>query len=383
MVQRLPRRIPDRLGSKDYLFEDLPVIGMVQMQDGIVALGPAILVLFVSQNILPESISGVSLIASVLAALAGLALLLFKPTYLSLSEWVGDFLNFRSRVKERSLKFEDEEGDRVDGIEITTEEDTRELTEVRRIYPEQNAIEKRDGTILGMLELTGANLDTADGETWQVTVDSLSNRMNTQLRNKIQFYLPMRQYDPTEEIEMYRNRLDDADVREGNRFLQTYVQDRMQWMEQIGENSYIREYYVVLKVTRNEILENTVNTGGNLNELDQLPGGGVLKDIIVGLRGSKGRALSTRDIRERQFEEISRRKSTVSGILSVGPGNEAEDVSAKNMGVLLKEFWEGIDLRDRESESIVRERRMVVGRSDKERAQQSEDTFNQEDSFLR
>lgn len=359
------RKIPDQLGASDHLFEDAPLVGTVDLNDGIIALAPAILSLFVTQNLLPDAYAGLGLLIPVVLGILGMSLLLIKPNYLTLGEWVSAWREYRNRPTERRKQLATDGGKPIDSIEVTPDDDTRRITGVHKIHPEYNAVEREDGAMVGMVRFSGANLDTADEQEFRGAIANFANVMNTQLEYDIQLYLPMKRFDPTGQLKMYDERRGDEDVAL-NPLMQQYLEDRIGWLATMSANSFIREYYAVVSVTKFEVIEQTSTgeSGGNGSALKSLPAGEVLHDAIKGATGGGRGMMSDRDIERRQFEELQRRLEELSMMLAVGENNDGYIVEADDAGILLKEFWEGVSVQGEEAEDYIRKRPYVVGNAD-------------------
>ena len=373
----IERRIPDNVGGTETLFDEAPLVGTVEFNDGLVAFGPAILILFISQNLLPQEYSIISLIAAGITALIGIAFLFIKPSYLTLSEWVRNIWDYRQRPKELEKHLATDGGKPIKSIDLTPDNDTRNVLGVKKLHPNHDAVERTDGTMVSAVQFTGANLDTSDPDQWQGSINQFANFANNELRNDVQLYLPMRRFDPTTHINMYRDRVGDPDIT-GNRMMERYIEDRQAWMATVGANSFIREYYAIVSVSRASVYDQAINEDGGLAALDSLPGGQFIKDFIVGLTGGAGTAMGKKELQARQLRELERRRDDIKQSMAIGSNNEGEVIDADDLGVLLKEFWEGTTLHEDEGKGYARSRPFVIGEYDKMMAQMADD---EEDEF--
>lgn len=349
--------IPERLGGRDILIDDAPLVGTVEFIDGVVVFGPSIVFLLVSDSVLPSTLEPYSLLLSILIAAAGASLLVLKPKYKTVSEWIKDLKSFRQREKSKKKKLTTDGGEPITSHDVTPDDDTRGLTQVEKVHPHNNSIELADGTVLAIIEFSGSNLDMASGEMVANVVQQYSNAIGSQLQNEIQFYLPMRKVSMRNTAKLYSNRKGDPN---NSPFMSAYLDDREDWLTGLSDGAFIREQYVVIPVSRREIYSK--NTVSSSSPIESLPGGEIALDIKRGLLGSE--IQSKQEVKRKQFRELDSRVDTISGILAKGPGNSASQVSAAKCVALLKEFWEGDDVLDGEFESMIREMPAVLGPND-------------------
>jgi hypothetical protein len=371
------RRIPDNLGGTDNLFENAPFIGSVEISDGIVAFGPAGLVMFLSEQLLPGSVSGLGFALAITTAVIGILLLFLKPNHFTLSQWVSVVVRHRRRNKDIRKRF-----DRSDGVSVTSDDDTRAKIGIDRIYPEFDAIEKPNGDLVGMIEIDGLNLYNATQEEVSQHISQYSNFLNTQLMQDFQLYLPMRQYDPTEKIQRLEDRLAEDEKVANSEFLRTYAEDRILWLSIMSDQAYTRDYYAILETTKAEVIsQTTLQESGIANFLDNFGGPGqFLKDVWLGITGSATGRISRNELKNRQIKEHQRKLDKFQESFKQGTGSETSIVSGDELGVILKEFWEGIDVRENEKENFVREKPYVMGESDKEIAKREFENWKDENT---
>lgn len=355
----IEKRIPNNLGGTDTL--RLPFIGTIDFSDAIVALGPAMFTLFVLNQIIPADVGYVTIGLSVFVGLFGILFLLAKPNYLSLSKWLQNYLEYRGRPESIEKTVATDGGLDRHGVPVSAGDDTRNLTKVDKIFPNGEAVLLQDGSMVGAVECGGVNLDTATGGEWQSYAESFANWFNTQVSYDLQFYMPMREFDPTAQVDMYLDRLDDDDIQ-NNDIMKDYAEDRAAWMQATAAESYVREFYVLFKVKRSEVRTNQFDQGDLERNLKKLPVGSSLEDFIKGLRGGDtSSTLSERELKDRQLREVQRRRDAVVGGLGLGGKNKVTPVDGDHLGALLKEYWEGTIVREKEAENFVRNSPFVTG----------------------
>lgn len=361
----IERRIPRNLGGTDTLLDDAPLVGTVEFTDGIVAFGPAMFTLFISNKVLPNEYGWVGLLAAMFVAFGGIVFLLAKPDYLTLSDWLKNYREFKQRPSKYQKHIATDGGyDASNGVPASSHPDTRKFTQVEKIHPGAAAIERTDGTMVGIVKLGGLNLDTSTGTEWNDAAEDLANFFNSQLEDDIQFFLPMRQFDPTDQMNMYLDRLDDEDGQ-SNLMLREYLKDRAAWMQGIAAQSFIREFYVIVEVDPYDVLSDELKQGDFERNLKNVPGGDALGDFLDGIRGGdRSSELTESEVKNRQLRELDRRRNEIMSGLSLGGRNKTEVVDADHVGVLLKEYWEGVTVREDEAKNYVRKKPFVTGGND-------------------
>jgi hypothetical protein len=342
--------IPDSVGSKDILFENAPLAGTVEFFDGVLILSPAFIFLMLGDIILPASLSSLSPLITVILAIFGILLLVIKPSYMSLYDWLQSLWDFRQREKNVDKKISDKNGKPFESYEAVPDDDTRKLTLVSRVFPERKAIELENGDIISILEFTGSNLDMASMELKLNTVNSYAKSVSSSLQNDIQFYLPMRPVSLDASKRVYENNLNSMTYSvENEQYMQRYLQDRISWLDGLGDSSFVREQYVVVKVTDQDVYDQDISVGQT--GIEKIPGGKVIKDIKEGFTG-EARMQSRQEIRRKKLRELRNRVENVGGSLAVGPGNDYSMASADKSISLIKEFWEGEKILEDEMKSM-------------------------------
>lgn len=345
--------IPDSVGGSDILFENLPLIGTVEFFDGVLVLSPAFIFIMMGDVILPEFLANYTMIFAIMIAVMGFMTLIVKPKYMSLYSWLQGLWDYRSRDKDLEKQIKGPDGKPFESYRAVPDDDTRKLTLVSKVFPERRAIELENGNIISILEFTGSNLDMASTEIKYNTVDSYARSLSSGLQNDIQFYLPMRPVSLDSSKSVYQDNLRSRSYSVDNEeYMERYLQDRVQWLDGLGESSFVREQYVIVKVSDRHVYDQDVSVGGG--GLEQLPGGEIIKDIKDGFTGD-ARVQSKQEIRRKKLRELQNRVENVGTSLAIGPGNEYEVVSSHKSISLIKEFWEGEKILEDEMHSMKTE----------------------------
>jgi len=345
--------IPESIGSKDILFENAPVVGTVDFMDGVIIFSPAFAYLLLGDLITPSILEPYSVVFAVLIALIMMSTLFLKPNYMTLSEWFTIWKDYSDREKDLSKQYTKEDGKPFDSMSIVPDDDTRKLTKANRVYPERDIIELDDGTMISIIEFSGSNLDMASQQQIIGTVNQYSQKLSSQLKHNIQFYMPMRPVTTELTVQRYKDQRNKLEVEDaGDEFMDAYLDDRISWVENLSTSTFIREQYVVIPVSLDEIYSgNSIN---NSSGLESIPGGEFLKDMYRGLTGQQNIS-SEQERRRKQIRELTKRRTTIGNILAVGPGNSYNIVDYKKSIALVKEFWEGEKIQSDEMQALSNE----------------------------
>ena len=343
--------VPDSVGSKDILFENAPLVGTVEFFDGVLVLTPAFIFLMTGEWILPGFLENYTMMFAIVIAILGSMFLIIKPTYISLYSWLQGIWDYQTRERDLEKSMSDNNGKPYESYEAVPDDDTRKLTMVSRVFPERKAIELENGDIIAILEFSGSNLDMASMQMKMGTVDSYARSVSSSIQDDIQFYLPMRPVSLDASKTVYEDNLEGMSYSvENERYMQQYLEDRISWLDSLGDSSFVREQYVVVKVTDNDVYNQDVSVGQS--GLEKLPGGEVLRDIKEGFTG-EARLQSNQEIRRKKLRELQNRVENIGSALAVGPGNDYKVASSRKSISLIKEFWEG--------EKILEDEMMAMG----------------------
>lgn len=361
-----PRRIiPNNLGGTDILLDDVPGVGAVEFNDALYAFGPGVIVLLASEQIIPPAYSDISLFLSIGTFILGLSFLILKPDYMTLSGWIKTVRKYRKLDKNIILNLTESDGELVNA-----DRDTREEINIERIYPQEHTIERSDGSLVGIIRIKGLNLYNAPQSEVQREIQAYDNFLNTQLNQDFQLYLPMRRFDPSSKINHLKERLDDEKVAT-DEFLRTYAEDRMLWLDMVSQQSYTRNYYAVIETSRSEVVSDQYGSESNTAQILRSLGGEGLAKAWIGITGSVTGQLETSRIDDEKFEKHEKKMNDFSDDFERALGTNAEIVNGNQLGVILKEFWEGIEIRDDQTESFVKGSKFVKGNLDKERGEKA------------
>jgi hypothetical protein len=329
---------------------------------------------------LPDQFSQYGVYAIFIVALLGTGLVAVIPEYTSLSGLLNQYKIFKTRASE-SRMVESSEDEKVNHRKWETSESTIEKTHVKKVYGDEGVIERDDGVIVAAMKVEGMNLDKATQRTQNEATQSFRNFLNSSLDFPIQIYLTTRKFDSTEFLQKYEDRLEDSEIQE-NPIMEMYLNHYIERTPIFLSQQYYREYYILVPVSTWDVRRES-REGGSLN-FESIPSFG---DFLAELFGSSDVGKLTDDqIKQRQIDEAKKRMRKIkqAGIapLDGARGNILED--ANEYSALIKEFWEGRDMSNRDNSELIRNQPISMGRLDQdeveEKASQVDTTNFLEDS---
>lgn len=356
------RTIPENLGGQDDFLENAPFVGRVEAGDGLFAFIPPLISFIVLNNMnVPGTISwGVP----ALLIVVGVSVLMAKPDYISLTEIISNYYAYRQMPDEITKKVDTRDYDYSEPAPVQAGDDeTVSYIGIKRLYPRNNAVLKEDDTAVGMVEVGGLNLDIQADERLKTASASFEDFINNQLADRgyeIQLYMPMRRFNPGNQVSDLDARKDDKDIVE-NEFLSRYVEDRKRWMEEKLSKHLVRKFYMVVEVSEREAADKNTTASGGI-DVDKLP----MSEVIKGIQetfsvGSSGiSSMSESELREAQMTTLNERLNFVSNNMKQSDNQHVKKMSADEMGVLLREFWEGEYVRQSEIENYIRRKPVVT-----------------------
>lgn len=334
-------RIPKALNDDRRLF------GSYTLRDLVVVAIPAVAVVLV-MHLLPATLTvgGVSVhaLAVPLAAVAvalGALFVYLAPAHTDSVTWVRNAIAYQRSDNQLS------------------HEEAKEYTQIERVHPEHDAIERTDGTIVGAVQVTPATMALATGEEWLDKAEDFEDFVNTTVEYPIQIYSTTQSFPIDEYIVHFERRRDDPDMQ-ANPQLRGLLDDYLDWYrDELQERQMaIREHYVIVPVTRREVQFAPESLKRKLVTVPYLGVG-----IYLGLRvlaHLKGRHPKL-DERVAQLEALDTRCDSVKDGLREIDGCDARRVSADALTQVVGEFWTGTDLESGSVTRILRRTPIVRG----------------------
>ncbi|WP_135305405.1 VirB4 family type IV secretion system protein [Haloarcula amylovorans] len=243
-----------------------------------------------------------------------------RPRYYRLTEWLE--VRLRWAVKKPEYLF-------GDGAQ-----DTRTVTRLDRVLP--HGIKRIDGTHLGAVQVTPANMALKDGSQWEKAVSSLTDLANS-LEGETNLYVTTREIDREVHVTTHQDRLDDADTQR----LPMLRGLLMEWLDRhtddesnpVGGTEMAREYYIIVSVTDADIDDLDRESASLVGSLDSVPVIGRLVEMI----SSEGLTESERDTYK--AKKLKDRVGTTARAINSLYRCSGEPVSPLRLATLTKEYW--------------------------------------------
>ena len=333
MNERNPaKRIPKSLGT------DAKLLGKYTLTDAAVALFPGVLIILLTQAILPSTLTVAGYqVQSLTIPLAGLAIAIggifvyLSPAYLTSLDWIGTIISYR----------------RTDA-DIAHEE-AKEYTQIERVYPDRGAIERTDGAFFGMIQVEPPTMALATDEEWAAKSGAFVDFLNTAVEFPIQIYSTTQAFPVDSYLGHYESRLSDPDVQ-SNPALASLIENYVEWYrtDLTERRMTIRDHYVIVSVRPAEV---QFERESHAQKLVSLPVVGMLVQAWFGPRRE--------DEHEAMFETLDERLRRIRQGLRDIDGCRAHHVDVTDATALIGEFWSGEEFGYEDFSTALRTRPMV------------------------
>ena len=308
------KRIPKSLGTNTQL------IGQYSLTDLLVAGMPGVIVILITQVVLPKSlrVAGVpvttlTIPVAVLAIGVGALFVYLTPAYTTSIDWLEQFVGFHT--SETTI----------------AHEDAREYTQIERILPRRDAILRTDGALVGAVHVDPPTMALATDEEWQTKTEAFQDFVKTTVDFPIQIYSTTQAFPADEYLQRYDDRLRDADVK-NNEKLEALIEHYVEWYERelAQRQMTIRDHYVLVPVTPQEV---RFERDGLTAKLAELPLLGVVIRAATSPPVAEERAAMADELDER-IRQVERGLRGIEGI-------EASRLDAEELTGVIGEFWAG------------------------------------------
>ncbi len=308
------KRIPKSLGT------DTQLIGQYSLTDLLVAGMPGVIVILVTQIVLPKSlrIAGVpvttlTIPVAVLAIGVGALFVYLTPAYTTSIDWLEQFVGFHTSETE------------------IAHEEAKEYTQIERILPRRDAIVRTDGALVGAVHVDPPTMALATDEEWQTKTEAFQDFVNTTVDFQIQIYSTTQAFPAGEYLQQYEDRLRDADVK-NNEKLEALIEHYVEWYErEVAQRQMtIRDHYVLVPVTPQEV---RFERDGLAAKLADLPLLGVVIRAAMSPPVAEERAAMADELDER-IRQVERGLRGIEDI-------EASRLDAEELTGVIGEFWAG------------------------------------------
>jgi len=311
------KRIPKSLGT------DTQLLGQYSLADLLVAGIPGVVVILVTQVVLPTDTAigevPVSALTIPLAALgigAGGLFVYLTPNYTTSLDWLVQFVGFHRSEKQ------------------LPHERAKKFTQVERILPERDAVLRTDGALVGAVHVDPPTMALATDEEWQAKTEAFRDFVNTTVDFPVQLYSTTQSFPADEYLDAYESRLDDSDVTE-NPELEALIENYIAWYERELDRRQmtIRDHYVVVPVTPPEV---RFERDGLAEKLATLP----ILGTVVRIATSPPKAEERAGMADELDERLERIERGLRGIEDV----DAVRIDVEELTGVIGEFWAGRDL---------------------------------------
>jgi hypothetical protein len=310
------KRIPKSLGTEASLF------GTYTLTDLAVALSPGVAVVLLTQVVLPSSLRIGGYAPQTLTlpvAAGGIALgglfVYVTPAYASSLEWLTMFLAYQRSETE------------------LPEESVVEQPGVRRVHRDDGVIERTDGALFGLVQVSPPTMALATEAEWARKAEAFQDFCNTTLEFPIQIFSTTQPFPVDEYLSRYETRLEDPDVRR-NPQLARLIEEYIEWYEADLEERRmtIRDHYVVVPVAPHEV---HFERDSLLQQFATVP--------LVGLFVRAWLAPSPDAQHGAMVDAVHDRTSRVTGGINAIEGCVAESVDVERATSVIGAFWGATD----------------------------------------
>lgn len=308
------KRIPSTLQTGTKL------LGSYTLGDLGVALLPAVLVVLGMQLLVPQSatVAGFAIRAFAfpmagVAIIGGAAVVAMAPTHTDSATWITALLSHLRRPVEQPLA------------------SSGELARVRTAHRESAAIERTDGSLIGVVEVEPATMALADDDRWATVTSDFANFLTTSVDFPIQLYSTTEPFPVEAHLDRYRTRLSDPDVASNPAF-GSLITAYIDWYETDlrRRQMTLRSHYVIITVAPESV---QFVEDGPLARVSSIP---IFGPVVAGLIGP-----SRRVERAAMATTLASRRDRVEQGLRQLEGCGARQCGFEETVELLSSYWSG------------------------------------------
>lgn len=250
-----------------------------------------------------------------------------------------------------------------------TPADVRELTRVRAVEPDADAIRRADETLIGAVRIEPANLALADGDQWDRAARGLGDVLNA-LDYPVQIRSAAYRVEASRMTAAYADRRTDPDVQSTpalETIVDVYRRRRPQEFRERGTS--IRQYHAIVPV---DIQAVSLADHPWVRRLKSAPlvGDHLASLLADGLLYRKCRET----IEERQRGILNERRSHLAEQLSSVEEVTARPVAATDLAELVEEYWSGRRTEYADTAHDIRTSPVVMAAHDPEQDHQHRST---------
>jgi len=304
--------------------------------------------------------------ATAMGLFVGLVIIYIKPNSLSITEAAKISVEYllKPRVIRSASKSAPPETRNEGGLLARTpfrpEDRSQDLTNVKLIFPGEDAILAEDEKMERMIEIHGENMDFAPSEVWaarQEVGQELANRVDA---DRLKIYLTTRDFSFGEIVERLESRMDDPDIKSSpaaRSVLEEYYEQRPKKMEEQGLQE--SRFFLVISVSRKDVSVGYTEEPKTVEKLSNIPIIGLVVERFVDLPGGNENQTpaSRREKTHRKMvdklDELS--QQVEDNYISSTDGYTATRLSSLEMTVLLSHFKNNPDIEEAHVEQLFEE----------------------------
>jgi len=276
----------------------------------------------------------------------GVAVVYAAPRQLPASTWLADVAHFylrRPRTTVHAAVAEETATD-SEGVPrpFVVDEQTQELTALKRAWPGHGAIERTDGTMEAYVELTPGNMDFAMADDWAARQGVGEAFADQELTFQLTLYTTTDPYPAATLVDQLDARLADPEVSANESLRELIAAYREQRPAELADTHRVR-YFLGVEVAPLEVYERHPNERTPAERLSTLPVVGVLAMPFVTRRDR----LTDAELRGAQLEKLRNRVRTVETEF-VGKLSDcaARRLTTAELLGLATQFWNGSDVAE-------------------------------------
>jgi len=253
--------------------------------DAAVAFGPAALLFLTMFS------SGTSLLVSIptilVTGIVSTTIVLMTPSYMNIAEyWKAIKYNVKRQGAVANTETETIPEASMSSFErVKTAETTREMSKVKRFYPEANLFERSDGNYVAGLRIIPPNRDFDTYDEYVHIASQIREQLNNNVDFSFQLYVTTRPFPIEEYISELESRLDDKDIQDRkimNKLINELVEERPEALRERGTK--LPHYYIITSADPAEISIDKQGTTSPLERLTEVPYLGGIAEIAASIR---------------------------------------------------------------------------------------------------
>jgi len=374
-------------------------LGRTYIEWGKMAL-PTVLGLYFSVYVLPGALQPLGFVGTGVIALTSLIAILGSPGHMTAGEFVEKRINhlirqpvmlhdrnpeesnieqpenestLRSILNEVPLRTFPFNKTPVDPDVAEGNQRAQEIVPAKRAYRGEYAIECEDGSFIGAIRVTPANMSTADGAKWRQQVNQLASIITSAVDYDAQLDEIMRAVDYRDRLETYRKRtsdlrqraleLDEAGVEAGEvqsayslggesvlatETLADITEERAAVVNIYNETTLVREHYVIVRVNALDAAKTTSDDRGGIESVP------ILGDIVSERRLQK--QLESEEHTDTMLDLLRQRMDSLANKLTTLDDIKATPLSSVNYAQVIADYYRTANVYANDDfNSLVRE----------------------------